>query len=317
MTVQERAPRCIVVDWGTTSFRAFLTAIDGGVLDTIETADGIGKLAKDDFEPLLLRNLDGWLGRWPALPVVCLGMITSRNGWIELPYVPCPADLRALACGAHERALPNGSPLIFLSGLTDPGRWPYPDVMRGEETQIAGFGLDRDATVVLPGTHSKWARVADGRIAGFQTFVTGEIFALLSQHSFIARSAAPASPQPQWEAFSRGLAYAADDRADAGAFLSLIFSARTGMLAGKLAAHEITDYVSGLVIGCEFRQAREQGWFEHGGAIGIVGNDGLNERYARAAEIFGLTVIDGGEEAAIRGALAILETLQGTSDDAA
>ncbi|WP_048645878.1 2-dehydro-3-deoxygalactonokinase [Nitratireductor soli] len=317
MTAQNGEARCIVVDWGTTSFRAFLTDDDGAILDSGETADGIGKIGREDFEPLLMRNLEAWLRKWSALPVVCLGMITSRSGWIELPYVPCPADLDALAQGAHQTSLPNGSPLVFLTGLTDRARWPYPDVMRGEETQIAGFGLERDATVVLPGTHSKWARVKDGRITGFQTFVTGEIFALLSQHSFIARSAGQPSSAPVWDAFERGLSFAADERLDAGAFLSMIFSARTGMLAGQLAPPEITDYVSGLVIGCEFRQAREQGWFDPGTAIGIVGNDGLNERYKRAADAFGLRVIDGGEEAAIRGALAILNAVQGASVHAA
>lgn len=316
MSERNGTPRCIVVDWGTTSFRASLVGADGRIIDGIETEDGIGKLSQEDYERLLMHNLHSWLVDGRMLPVICLGMITSRTGWIELTYVPCPADLRALAGGAHRTSLPNGSPLIFLTGITDSARWPFPDVMRGEETQIAGFGLERTATVVLPGTHSKWVRVEDGRIAGFQTFVTGEIFALLSQHSFIARTAGAPAAEPVWSAFKQGLAFAADERQEADAFLSIVFSARTGMLAGDLAASDIRDYVSGLVIGSEFRQARGQGWFRPGDAIGIVGNDGLNDRYRRAAEAFSLKVADGGEEAAISGALAILDVVEGAGSNA-
>lgn len=306
MTVPVPTPAAsIIVDWGTTSFRADLVTGDGQVLDHVETPQGISAIPDRGFEAVLTAALAPWLAAHGPLPVVALGMITSRNGWTEVPYVPCPASLADLARGTVRRRLPNGSALIFLAGLTDPATRPFPDVMRGEETQIAGLGLDRDATLVLPGTHSKWARVRDGRIAGFQTFVTGEVFALLTTHSFIARSAiAPATPD--MAAFRRGLATAEQ----APAMLSVLFSARTGMLANALAPAEIGDYISGLVIGQEFRQARETGWFAPGDTIGIVGNDGLNARYAIAAQVFGLTVQDGGEAAAIKGALAVLGAAQ-------
>lgn len=301
-------PALIVVDWGTTSFRAFLVDDRGAVHASQETPDGIGSCA-GGYEGLLMERLAPWTATYGALPVVALGMITSRNGWIEVPYVPCPAALDDLAQGTRRRTLPNGAPLVFLAGLTDPARRPFPDVMRGEETQILGFGLDRDRTLVLPGTHSKWARVSDRRIAGFQSFVTGEVFALLSKHSFIARGASGGSELPDWAAFDRGVETVASGDARSNAFLSLIFSARTGMLAGALQPPEILDYVSGLLIGHEFHEAREAGWYMPGDEIGIVGNDGLNARYARAAEAFGLSIRDGGEEAAIRGAVQIAAAL--------
>lgn len=294
-------PPSIVVDWGTTSLRADLVDADGTVLDHRETAEGISTLGGTGFEAVLMTALAPWFAEHGPVPVIALGMITSRNGWVEVPYVPCPASIADLAAGTLLRVLPNGAPLTFLAGLTDPSCRPFPDVMRGEETQVAGFGLDTDGVVVLPGTHSKWARVAGGRITGFQTFVTGEIFALLARHSFIARGAVDPA-EPDLAAFRRGLA----ESERAPAMLSLLFSARTGVLAGRLAPAEIGDYVSGLVIGQEFRQARESDWFRAGDAVGIVGNDGLNARYAIAANIFGLTVRDGGETAAIAGALAIL-----------
>jgi len=311
-------PACIVVDWGTTSFRAALVTQDGKTLERTETSDGIQHIVDRAYEPVLMGALRAWFAAHGPLPVVALGMITSKTGWVEVPYVPCPARPADLAAGAISRHLPNGARLIFLAGLTDPARKPFADVMRGEETQILGFGLSRDAIVVLPGTHSKWARVRGGAIDGFQTFVTGEVYALLTHHSFIARSAGPAGGATDWAAFQRGLDLTAapDDTADA--LLSLLFSARTGLLAGQLSAGQIRDYVSGLVIGHEFREARGQGWFSAGDRVGIVGNDGLNTRYTRAAHAFGLSVIDGGEDAAIAGAVALLGGVnRGRSSDAA
>jgi 2-dehydro-3-deoxygalactonokinase len=299
----------VIVDWGTTSFRAVLVAPDGQVLSRIKTAEGIQSIQDRAYEPVLMCALTPWFAAHGPLPVVALGMITSRTGWVEVPYVPCPARATDLAEGAIHRTLPNGARLIFLAGLTDPARRPFPDVMRGEETQILGFGLDQDAVVVLPGTHSKWARLNGRAIAGFQTFVTGEIFALLTQHSFIARAAAPLTDKDNPQAFRRGLEQAAAP--DEQSFHSVIFSARTGMLAGQLAVSDIRDYVSGLVIGQEFRDARALGWFRAGDSIGIVGNDGLNARYAEAAEVFGLKVLHGGEDAAIAGALVLLGQIDG------
>jgi 2-dehydro-3-deoxygalactonokinase len=191
----DRSPAAVIVDWGTTSFRADLVTGGGEVLDHVETPQGIAELPGCGFEQVLTAGARAVAAGARALPVVALGMITSRNGWVEVPYVPCPAGPSDLARGAVRRTLPDGAPLLLLPGLSDPARLPFPDVMRGEETQIVGNGLDRAATVVLPGTHSKWARVRDGRIQGFQTFVTGEIFAVLTKHAFIARAAvAPAAP---------------------------------------------------------------------------------------------------------------------------
>lgn len=291
----------IVVDWGTTSFRAALTTAQGRVLDHLETAQGISVLAHGAHEDVLMEALEPWFSAHGPLPVVALGMITSRNGWVEVAYVPSPAGVAELAAGAVRRRLPNGAELVFLAGLTDLAGQPFPDVMRGEETQIVGHGLGRDLTVILPGTHSKWARVEDGRIQRFQTFVTGEIFALLMGHSFIARGATQ-PPVDDPAAFLRGL----EEAAKTGAMLSLLFSARTGGLAGQLTADQLRSYVSGMVIGQEFRQAREAGWFAPGDTVAIIGNDGLNALYGVAAKVFGLNAPEAPGDEAIRGALAVL-----------
>ncbi len=305
-------PVSIILDWGTSSLRAALVSEAGETLDVRDTTSGGIQFVKDGaFEAALMETAGAWFAEHGPLPVVASGMITSRNGWVEVPYVDAPASLADLAAGTRQITLGNGATITFLPGMRDPAAEPFPDVMRGEETQIVGFGLDRDRTVVLPGTHSKWARVEAGRIAAFQTYATGEIFALLTKHSFIARAVEPAAgAEPVWSAFDRGAEFAASEARAADAFLSSVFSARTGILAGVLKPEDIMDYVSGLVIGSEFRQARAAGWLQSGAAIGIVGNNVLNSRYSRIAPLFDLTVETGPTDAAKRGVQLIAGQLQ-------
>jgi 2-dehydro-3-deoxygalactonokinase len=305
MKASPHPPRCIVLDWGTTSFRALLVDANRAVLDRVETRDGIQSVPKTGFEAVLARNIASWRHAHPALPVYAAGMITSRNGWIETPYVEAPSGADALAAAVKWLRLADGGVIGFIPGLTDKSVKPFPDVMRGEETQLVGFGLGQEMTVVLPGTHSKWARIEKGRIARFRTFVTGEIFALLSRHSFIAQLSKP-QPVPNWSAFTHGLEVAGD-RTQACGLLSHLFSVRTGWLAGKLAPRETSDYLSGLVVGMEFREAREMGWFKAGERSGIIGGYHLVEVYRRAAIAFGLEPDLGPSDAAVRGALVIAE----------
>ncbi|EUB96656.1 2-keto-3-deoxy-galactonokinase [Rhizobium sp. CF080] len=300
-------PTSIILDWGTSSLRAMLVSETGETLDTRDTSSGGIQFVKDGaFEAALMETVGEWFLAHGPLPVLASGMITSRNGWVEVPYVDTPGGVAELAAGTKRLTLANSAVITFLPGMRDPAAKPFPDVMRGEETQIVGYGLDRDRTLVLPGTHSKWARIKDNRIDGFQTYATGEVFALLTKHSFIAKALEPQpGAEPNWTAFDRGAEFAASDSAAADAFLSAIFSARTGILDGKLKPEDILDYVSGLVIGSEFRQARAAGWFRTGNTIGIVGNNVLNSRYGRIAPLFGLTVEPGPDNAAKRGILLI------------
>lgn len=300
-------PTSIILDWGTSSLRAMLVSGAGETLDTRDTSSGgIQFVRNGAFEAALMDTVGEWFSVHGPLPVLASGMITSRNGWVEVPYVDTPGGVEELAAGTKKLTLANGAVITFLPGMRNPAAKPFPDVMRGEETQIVGYGLDRDRTLVLPGTHSKWARIKDNRIDGFQTYATGEVFALLTKHSFIAKALEPQpGAEPDWQSFDRGAEFAASDSAAADAFLSAIFSARTGILDGKLKPENILDYVSGLVIGSEFRQARAAGWFKNGDTIGIVGNNVLNSRYGRIAPLFGLTVEPAPENAAKRGIMLI------------
>jgi 2-dehydro-3-deoxygalactonokinase len=295
----------IILDWGTTSFRALLVAPDGAVQDRIETEDGIQSVRDSDFLGVLQRAIAPWRAAYGLLPVYAAGMIGSRNGWTEMPYVPAPARAEDFAAQVKVVLLPDGGTITFLPGLTDHSARPFPDVMRGEETQLVGFGLERDATVVLPGTHAKWAHISGGRIATFQTFVTGEIFGTLSRHSFLSKVARePATPN--WDAFLKGVALVRDAKRPAG-LLTHLFSVRTGWLSGGLVPEQMTDYLSGLVVASEFREAKALGWFKDGERIAVVGDDHLVEVYERVAGAFGLSLEPASEDAAVRGCLAIAQ----------
>ncbi len=300
----QSAPRTrVILDWGTSSFRALLVDPAGTTIDRVETEDGIQSMRKDAFAGFLQRALAPWNAKHGLSPIYAAGMVGSRNGWVEMPYVPVPAGAAELARMIRRVPLDDGTIITLIPGLTDASAKPFADVMRGEETQLIGFGLADDRIAVLPGTHAKWARIGKGKIQGFQTFVTGEVFGTLSQHSFLSKVAMrPAAPD--WAAFAQGVDAVRTDPRPAG-LLSHLFSVRTGWLAGKLVPAQMTDYLSGIVVGSEFREASELGWFKPGDTVAIIGGEELMEVYRRTALLNGLTPIIGPEDAAVQGCLAI------------
>jgi 2-dehydro-3-deoxygalactonokinase len=297
----------VVLDWGTSSFRAFLVDASGAILDRVETADGIRTVADRGFAGIVARVLAPWREDHGSLSILAAGMIGSRNGWFEAPYVVTPAGASDLAAAVRTEQLQAGGTITFFPGLIDRGARPFPDVMRGEETQLVGLGLDQDATVVLPGTHSKWARIEGGRITRFRSFATGEVFATMTDHSFLAH-VAKRPAKPDWRAFARGLDVVRLAEDGGAGLLSRIFTVRTGWLAGAIDPSEMVDYLSGIVVGCEFAEAAQQGWHD-GGAVTIVGGDDVAQVYRTAAEKFGLSVSLGPENAALIGCLRIAAEL--------
>lgn len=264
-------PKLIAIDWGTSSFRAWLLGASGKVLDEIPLGPGIMTVSDGDFDAAFEYVLQPWL-TGAALPIIASGMITSRNGWIETPYLPLPLDAQGLAGALTHHSTAKGRNVHFVTGAV---RYPdqgLPDVMRGEETEIIGHLADTGADgglFILPGTHSKWARVKGGKITSFDTCMTGEVFAILRQHSILGRLAVdgPASP----DAFLRGV----DAGMAQGALLTRAFSARSLVLMGRLDGGEVADYLSGLLIGDEVAA----GLSGRSDPVTIIGRGDLAERY--------------------------------------
>ncbi|MCW5730881.1 MAG: 2-dehydro-3-deoxygalactonokinase [Alphaproteobacteria bacterium] len=270
----------IAVDWGTSSLRLYLMSADGAVLEAREAAEGIMNVAAGDFAGTLTRRLAGWPA--DALPILMCGMIGSRQGWREVPYLDCPvapADLgRALAAVESGR----GRGIWILPGL----RWRdgagVPDVMRGEEAQLLGAladpGAGADMDCCLPGTHSKHVRIAAGRILSFSSHMTGEVFALLTRQGIIGRLMPGGLMALDADAFAAGIRRAAAP----GGLLHQIFGARTLPLMEELPPPAIGDYLSGILIGHELRATR---WH---GEVRVMAGTELAARYVRAFEALGI-----------------------------
>lgn len=266
-------PRLIGLDWGTSSLRAMLIDTSGHVIEEQARPWGITRLPPGGFRAAHDALTAAWRAEWPTLPCLAAGMVGSRQGWIEAPYCPAPAGVAALA--ANLATVPEVGLSIVPEIVLQGGR---ADVMRGEETQVIGALGDADSgCVVLPGSHSKWVDVQAGRIVGFRTFMTGEVFAALRDHTILG--AFQASEAVDETAFDRGV-LAAHTSLDGIA--SLLFSDRALVLTGQLAAEGARDYLSGLLIGDELRAA------PFGVEPLLIGEAALCARYRRAMRLCGI-----------------------------
>ncbi|TXH50297.1 MAG: 2-dehydro-3-deoxygalactonokinase [Burkholderiaceae bacterium] len=272
--------RLIGLDWGTSSLRAYLFDGRGHVLAQRRTAQGILSVAPGGFRDTFHAICHGWLDD-ATLPVIACGMVGSRQGWREAPYraVPCtPLDPAALIAAATTDPRLN---VRIAPGLmqADPA-----DVMRGEETQIAGalrLMPGYDGVLCLPGTHSKWAHVSAGEVVSFQTFMTGELFALLSTASVLRHG----MPGAGWDeaAFDTAVSDALSRPERLGARL---FSLRAQGLIAGLTPDAARARLSGLLIGMELAAAKPY-WL--GQRVTLIGAEKLSTAYARALAAQGVT----------------------------
>ena len=286
----------IAVDWGTTSARAYRLDAGGKVLGVNAAPLGIQHVTRG-YPDALAALLGDWSSE--SAPRLACGMIGSRQGWVEVPYVDCPGGLDALARGILRTA--DGA-LAIVPGLACRGADGVPDVMRGEETQILGAIADdaKPTLAILPGTHSKWALVREGAIAAFSTHMTGEVFAVLREHSILGRMLAPPEAAFAAEAFALGVRRGAARGAE---MLHLLFGVRTLALVNGLSPEEARDYLSGLLIGCEIAAGRD--WAAASGvplqAALLIGSRALCGRYAAALREAGAIARIAPEDAAARG----------------
>lgn len=289
------ATTLLAIDWGTTSARAYRVGMAGAVLEQRSAALGVQNVQDGRFAEATVALLGDW--RNDDAPCIACGMVGSRQGWCEAPYIDCPAPLAALAGGI---VTAPGDRLAIVPGVRTRDHNGMPDVIRGEETQLAGAVEDTDESVlaVLPGTHSKWARVERGQLVDFSTYMTGELFGVLLAHTILGRLAQPPG-QVTGPGFERGVARGLG----AGALNHDLFGARTLALMGELAAEDVADWLSGLLIGREVRNARA--WAQRAGLDGacvrLIGSDALVPRYRLALAQADIAVELGPDNAAAIG----------------
>src|ERR1700709_1472115 len=275
----------IALDWGTSSLRAWLLSETGAVLDSRHEAWGIMHLPDGGFPEAFAAITRDWTQPGEAVAAIACGMVGSRQGWREAPYVPTPAGLAQLSANLVALDAGQGTRLHLVPGVLETNDPLAPDVMRGEETQAMGAlgRLGGDALLIMPGTHSKWARLRDEALVSFRTMMTGELFALLKSHSILGRGQADApevTEDTRQAAFRTGVLAGHAHGASAR-----LFSTRALTLTGQLELGCAPDYLSGLLIGEELRAAAPD--LASAARIAITGDAGLCERYARAFTLLG------------------------------
>jgi 2-dehydro-3-deoxygalactonokinase len=272
----------IAVDWGTSHLRAWLLDSSNTVIDQRQSDAGMGGLTPEQFEPALLALIGDALSDGAITPVMICGMAGARQGWAEAPYaaVPCTPPTATEA-----RLVGTDDPRLRVRILPGVKQMHPADVMRGEETQIAGFlalNPGFDGVICLPGTHSKWAHVSAGEIVSFRTFLTGELFALLSRQSVLRHAIAATG----WDdaAFDDACE---DAMTRPAVFASGLFTLRAEALLHDLSPETARARLSGLLIGIEIGGAKPY-WL--GREVVLIGDTALTAPYRRALTAQGCPV---------------------------
>lgn len=287
----------VTIDWGTTNRRIFVLGTDGEVASREADSRGVTAIAAGGF-PAEMADLRQ---RYGERLFLLAGMIGSNRGWMEVPYLSCPVTLPLLA----ERLawVEPGRTAIVPGACVDAG--DAADVMRGEEVQLLGAAaaglVPPDAALCLPGTHAKWAMLEKGALRRFRTVMTGELFALLRNHSILAgQLKGQAEPNA---AFRQGVRRSLDE----DSLPADLFGTRARMLLGKLADADAPSYVSGLLIGADVRIGLT---VVGGGQVALIGDPALTRLYGSALEQAGRNFAEiDGEKAFLAGIRAIAERL--------
>jgi 2-dehydro-3-deoxygalactonokinase len=274
--------RFIVADWGTTRFRGYLIE-DETILDQVSSNEGVSALKKGQHRDVFLRQCGHWLKAEPDAPVLLVGMVGSREGWVEAPYATCPAGPAEIAKALVPVDLENGRKGYIIPGLFCEPAPGAADVMRGEETLVLGAGIE-NGLICSAGTHPKWIEVKDGRIERFATYMTGEMYALLREHSMIGR---PATEPQDPKGFDLGLEAAERNSGENRVgLLHLLFSARASVVSGKMNSNLLAPYLSGLLTGDEINGALAQ--FGRPASVTILAAPERAELYVHALARHGI-----------------------------
>jgi len=292
----------IALDWGTTSLRAYRIGAHGVALEKRALPWGImnlppiepGSDPKSGFDLALAEACGDWIEAAPHAAVIAAGMVGSAQGWKEARYLELPQAItdigQQLTSVSHARGT-----LHIVPGLLQRGA--LPNVIRGEETQVVGalseLGQDEDVLIGLPGTHSKWVRVQGQRIVHFDTFMTGEVYAVLRRHAILGRTMLPGDHGDD-VSFERGARVAISEQGQAGV-LSTIFSSRTLGLTGELDGAAQAEYLSGVLIGHEIAAlaaTRQTAGLNPAPRIILIGDEQLCERYRKVLALHAMTTVN-------------------------
>ncbi|WP_312952326.1 2-dehydro-3-deoxygalactonokinase [Superficieibacter sp.] len=264
--------RYIAIDWGSTNLRAWLYQGEN-CLESRQSEAGITRLNGRTFDAVLAQITEGWAQE--NTPIVMAGMVGSNAGWVNVPYLPCPARFDDIGTQLT-RVKEN---VWIVPGLCI-DREDNHNVMRGEETQLTGaYAMQPSAVYVMPGTHCKWVRVSDGVVDDFRTVMTGELHHVLLKHTLVGAGLPEQTDSP--EAFDAGLARGLQSPH----LLPRLFEVRASHVLGALAREQVSDFLSGLLIGSEVASMAD--FIPTQQAVTLVASPSLTARYQRAFECVG------------------------------
>ncbi|HMI18890.1 MAG TPA: 2-dehydro-3-deoxygalactonokinase [Sphingomonas sp.] len=276
------AESIIGVNWGSSNFRAYRVAADGTLADEMSAPAGVAALDRAGMADMMERLVE----RWPdSGPIYASGMIGSNIGWAEVPYAEAPAGRMELAAAAVPAEI-GPAQVNIIPGIACRRSFDgAPDILRGEEVELIGLTMlgQADGLVALPGTHTKWAWLEDGRIADFFTTMSGEIFDRLTAQGLLASIVeGEAADGP---AFQEGVATGKARKLGLG---TLLFGARARVVRGELLKSEAAAYIRGLLIGSEIADALAAYPDLANAIVPLIGNGPLCQLYASALKSIGV-----------------------------
>ena len=299
-------PQCIAVDWGTSSLRATLLGSSGQPLGRVARPSGIMAVPNGNFAGELEMACGAWRQSYPDITVLMSGMIGSQQGWIESPYLEAPCDMKGLI--ASMITVPDVDGQIYIMpGVRARTADGAPEIMRGEETQVGGVitanGVT-DGLFCIPGTHSKWIHVRDSQIHDFATFITGEMFSLLKNHSILGRLMDPEDTF-NLDSFTQGLERARE----AGGLLHRLFSARALGILQEMTKPGLASFLSGQLIGSEIMGAKAL--YDGSDTVQVLTSGMISEPYAHAFDWANISTVPRDAEAsALAGIWAAAKHIQ-------
>ena len=288
----------IAADWGTSNFRAFLLDGKGSVLETRQAQSGIMKVAQGAFAKEFNRLIGDWLEEYPQVPVLMAGMIGCEQGWSLATHFKLPTGLEALSSALHPVEVAPGRTGYIVPGLTTLALGGVPDIIRGEETQVAGVISELPGgknLLCLPGTHSKWLIIEDGIITGFHTNMSGELLDVMSGHSILGRLMEDRADVDQ-DAFNMGLVRSTEP----GGVLHHLFGVRTQGYYQNIPGSGLHSYFAGILLGHEIKGMLD--FFPRPKKVIVIGGEKIGQSYAAALKHFGIgNELKDGNAAFVRG----------------
>lgn len=296
MTTNNLSIQYLIVDWGTTNFRVFAINSDKKIVKQQALPMGLLQVEDGNFAKALESALSDLLSDYKHLPIFMAGMVGSQAGWHNVPYATTPVSRAQLTQQAFVFDLPWAAKATIIPGISHESDEQTHDVMRGEEVQVVGLAKlinKQSFQAILPGTHSKHAVFEEGQLTSFETYMTGELFSVISQHTILGKNLVAQKNNEQ--VFLDGVQAGQKEQIS-----NILFLARTKRLFNQLNDKYVHDFISGILIGYELKNMNA----EH---LYLIGGDNLCLRYQKACEkLLIKTTIINGDECFITGMQALV-----------